>query len=227
MDNISYVIIACYPDKGMKSYGSKSLISFDNKNLLDYQISCINKSQNKKNKYEIIVICDFDINKINKLYEPKIKVIDLNKTNPIHRATQVAKYKNLFFIDYGCVFKPSIIKNIKTNESSIVCLKNNKNNKLEIGCIIDKDNKKLNHMFFDLPDHKFSNIFLISEKDVNTIRTNKFFHSSNLLYFEIINHLNTTGSKIKVNYIENNDFIYFNDMRQKNGISKFINSSKY
>lgn len=221
MKDISYVIIACYPDKGMKSYGSKGLMVFNNKRLLDYQIDLINKSQNIKNNYEIIILCDFDIQKIYKNYNKKIRVEFLNKQNPIHKAAQIAKYNNILFIDYGCLFHISVIKNINTDNSNIICVKDHKISKLDIGCIIDK-NKTLQHMFFDLPDNKFCNMFLISGRDRNKILSNNIYHRYNLLYFEILNQLKNDGSIIDVNYIQNNKFIYFNNMRQKNGISKFI-----
>ena len=37
MTGITYAIIACYIDKGMKSKGSKCLMEFNKKKLLDYQ----------------------------------------------------------------------------------------------------------------------------------------------------------------------------------------------
>lgn len=225
MNNISYIIIACYPDKGMKSYGSKALMLFNNQRLLDYQIANIHKSQNKKHNYEIIVLCDFDTQKISKLYSSKARIIDLDDQNPIYRGAQQAKYKNLLFIDYGCVFEYSVIKNISIDKSSIMCAQNYKSNKLDIGCIIDEKNKTLQHMFFDLPENKFCNIFFISSNDANKIVDNEDYHPNNLLYFEIINKLKSDGSDINIINIPSNKFLYFNNMRQKYGISKFIKNS--
>lgn len=225
MNNISYVIIACYPDKGMKSYGSKALMLFNNQRLLDYQIANIHKSQNQKHNYEIIIISDFDTQKISKLYSSKAHVVGLNNQNPIHRGIENATYKNILFMDYGCVFDYSILKNISTGESSIMCVQNQKANKLEIGCIVDTNTQTLQHMFFDLPENKFCNIFFISSDDSTKIKNNSDYQLNNLLCFEIINKLKADGSSIRIISVPNNKFLYFNNMRQKYGISKFIKNT--
>lgn len=222
MNNITYVILACYIDKGMKSYGSKGLMIFNNKRLLDYQIESIKKSQSKKNNYEIIILCDFDQQKISKIYSSDIKVYGLDNKNPIHRGAELASHNKILFIDYGCIFDHSIIKNIGSETNSLIlCIKNIKNTKLDIGCITDKD-QKLQHMFFDLPENKFTNIFLINNTDKRTICNNIEYHNKNLLYFEIINFLKQNGSIIEIRNIPNTKFSYFNNIRQKNAISKFI-----
>lgn len=226
MNNISYIILACYVDKGMKSHGSKGLMSFHDKKILDYQIEAIHKSQNKKHSYEIIIISDFDTTKINKLYDEKAKIYSLDEHNPIHKATLVSEYDTLLFIDYGCIFESSIIKNIQQKNSSVFCIDSyNKSNKLDVGCITEGKNK-LQHMFFDLPENKFTNIFTIIKKDKNTILNDSLYHNKNLLYFEIINKLKNNGSIIDINLIPNNKFIFFNTMKQKYAISKFTKNIK-
>lgn len=218
---ITYIIIGCYPDKGMKSYGSKSLMVFSNKKLLEHQIETIRKSHSNKDNYEIVVICDFDIQKVTK-YFPKIKIIKLNDTNPIYQGCLLARYDNVCFIDYGCVFEPSSIQ-YKEEVSKILCTKNNKNNKLEIGCVSEKNIVK--HMFFDLPDHKFCNIFFLCQEDKKHILNNKDCSRHNLLYFEILNTLISSGVSIKISDIDTNKFIFFNNMRQKNAINRFIKTN--
>jgi hypothetical protein len=216
MTNISYVIIACYADKGMKSYGSKSLIDFYKKKLLQYQIDCILESNH--DKYEIIVISNFETQKIQKTFDG-IKVVSLENTNPIYLGCQLSKYKQTIFIDYGCLFSKNLIDNIKKT-SSIVCSQSIKNATLNLGCLVS--NRFLEHVFFDLPDNKFCNIFSIGEDDKKLILQNTDFGYSNLLCFELINKLMEVGSIFDVKFAKQEDFIYFNHMRQKNAVNKFI-----
>lgn len=213
----TYVILACYPDKGMKSLGSKSLMMFHNKKLLDHQISWIKKATNANR--EIIIVCDFDYPKIYKLFNSRAKVIEVKEFNPVYTACVNSKNQNICFIDYGCMFTPDILKQLEdTQTSRIITMKNNKD--LDVGCICD-DNK-IEHMFFDLPENKFCNIFYLKEKEIEAIKTYDFFKRKNLLYFEIINRLIENEYVINKKQVSLKDFIYFNNTRQKNGISKFI-----
>lgn len=217
MMETSYVIIACYPDKGMKSYGSKSLIDFNKKKLLQYQIDIIKK--HSLSNSEIVVISDFETQKITKYFADQALIVPLEASNPIYTGCEKAQYKNIVFIDYGCVFKYGIIKKIATS-SAVVCSNNARSSKLDVGCLVE-DNK-LKHIFLDLPNHRFCNIFSICEQDKFKILQNKDFGYFNLLSFEIINMLVDSGSKFDIHDIKQEDFIYFNHMRQKNAVTKFI-----
>jgi hypothetical protein len=213
----SYVIIACYPDKGMKSYGSKSLIDFNKKKLLQHQIDIIRK--HSPSNSEIIVVSDFETQKIVKHFSAQALIVPLETSNPIYTGCENSTYNNIIFIDYGCVFRYGIIKKITTS-SSVVCSNSIRSSKLDIGCLVE-DNK-LKHIFLDLPNHRFCNMFSVCEQDKFKILQNKDFGYFNLLSFEIINMLVDSGSKFDVHDIKQEDFIYFNHMRQKNAVTKFI-----
>lgn len=216
MNNIYYVILACYPDKGMKSCGSKGLLPFHNKKLLEHQINWIKNTTNSDN---IIIIADFDFHKILKSLDNRLNLIFANGSNPVLECCKHIPDGNICFIDYGCVFDPKLLLNLTYKQSEIVCIKNaNTTNNLDIGCTISND--YIEHIFFDLPSNKFCNIFTITKEDRVKINTLDDFHN-NLLYFEIINILIHHRSIIKPVFIPNN-FIYFNHMRQKNAINKFI-----
>lgn len=223
MNNVSYVILACYPDKGMKSYGSKSLMLFNSKRLLDYQINVINNINKYNKNYEIIIISSFETAKLQKIFSD-VRVINCDNTNPVHLACNKSIYPNLLFIDYGCVFNEKVLLNMdKDNSSSVLCMNGSKGvSNLEIGCIIDQQTSDLINIFFDLPENKFCNIFYVVEKDKNKILEKKIYQTTNLLYFEIINILINDNTNFKVRYTNNNNYIYFNNMRQKNAINKFI-----
>jgi hypothetical protein len=220
MSNITYIIIACYPDQGMKSYGSKSLMSFNNVKLLEYQLSIIHQTQRNKGDYEIIVVCDFDHTKIEKLFNNKVRIVKLTNHNPVFTACLNAKYSNILFIDYGCIFNKSLLDTmLKKEMSQILCIKKYNHGKLDIGCLNSTDGV---YMYLDLPDNKFCNMFLLSETNITNILSNSKYSVSNLLHFEIINMLIEDGHKMYISYANNNSYIYFNNMRQKNAINKFI-----
>ena len=226
MNGITYSIIACYIDKGMKSKGSKCLMEFNKKKLLDYQIEQIISGHKSSVPYEIIIITNFETPKIVKYFNSKIKVIDLDEhTNPLAKTCQESIYSNVFFIDYGCVYNADIIKEIINNDQSCVAsVRNNKLNTLDIGLIIDYDTNTVQHLFFDLPpDNKFANMFFLQSDCVTDIKNNRKLQRSNLMYFEILNSLISSGNAIyNFSITDPNVFIFFNHMRQKHGITKFI-----
>jgi len=220
MHDVRYVILACYPDKGMKSAGSKGLLYFDQKRLLEFQISSIKKNHKSK---KITVIVEFDHQRVQKAIneiDPKIDVIVSENQSPISIACSKHPQENLCFIDYGCVFNKSLIDQLTFKTSEIVCVKDSSHhNNLDVGCTID--NGYIQHMFLDLPKNKFSNIFAINKTDSQKINSNKVFQKHNLLYFEILNLLIYYESLLKPIFI-NDHFIFFNHMRQKNAINKFV-----
>lgn len=219
MNDISYVIVACYPDKGMKSYGSKSLMTFNNKKLLEYQIAAIQKFHNKKSNHEILVVSDFESLKIQKIFNT-LQVLETKNNNPVFVGCERALYKNVVFIDYGCIINHKTLKCLDLSDlSEIVCVQKYSHGKLDVGCINLNNNL---HMFFDLPDNQFCNIFYLAENDTNKILNNPTYTKENLLYFEIINMLTNQNSKIHLKYTDNSNYIYFNNMRQKNAINKFF-----
>jgi hypothetical protein len=201
----------------MKSFGSKGLMTFNNYRLLDYQISWIKKKKAKN--VEIVIVADFDFQKLQKAFGKNIKVIDSNNLNPIYAGCKESKNEKVCFIDYGCLFNPSILQKIDSFENSTI-ITTDKCADLGVGCITAND--RVEHMFLDLPQHKFCNIFFLAEKETNKIKNELFYQRYNLLYFEMINKLVETGSLVNKSKIDDKDFIYFNNMRQKNAICRFI-----
>lgn len=216
MSKTTYVIIACGIDKGMKSFGSKGLMTFHNKKLLDHQISWIKK---KPKNTEIIIVANFDYFRLKRSFGQTVKVVDSASYNPIYAGCNEARNGDICFIDYGCLFDPALIQKVDNFKNSTI-ITTDKSADLNVGCIVHQD--QIEHMFLDLPQDKFCNAFFLSENDTNKIKQEPFYQRHNLLYFEIINKLVDTGSVISRSKIDNKDFIYFNNMRQKNVISRFI-----
>ena len=218
-DGISYVIVACSPDKGMKSLGSKGLLSFNKKKLFEYQFEWI-KNKNKNKLFEIIIVCDFDNQKIKKAFDnSNIFIHECCNTNPIYAGCSIAKYPNIVFIDYGCLFDSSIISCFNDSSSCILCT--NKSSQLPVGCQVN--NNIVSYLFFGLENNYFCNIFYINSKDKVKILNNPVYKRFNLLYFEILNMLIDSGSQIGQRPVKPSDFMFFTKMSQKNAINKFIN----
>ncbi len=214
MNKINYIIVACNPDKGMKSFGSKGLMIFNNKKLLEHQICWI---KNHKKTANITILSDFDFTKIQKLM-PDITVINTGDINPVFKGCSLYDH-GICFIDYGCLFDPSLLKQLDSSKNSTI-ITTEKLSNLQIGCIANNSN--IEHMFFDLPKDKFCNIFYLSPKDVSKIKDNESLKRKNLLSFEIMNYLVDSGSVVNIQRINYKEFLYFNNMRQKNAISKYI-----
>jgi hypothetical protein len=212
MNDISYIILACHIDKGMKSFGSKGLLEFHNKKIFNYQIEWIKKQNH--NNYEIIIISNFDTIKIQRSFSDTIKVVECD-TNPILKGCLESKYNNLIFIDYGCLFNPKILKKIQHLKSNYAITISDIN--LDIGCIIDHN--RISHIYLD---HKFSNIFKLNHTSKLEIINNSIYDRSNLLYFETLNTLINNGNTIENIIIDKKDFLYFKHMDQKHAINKFL-----
>jgi hypothetical protein len=215
MNNISYIILACHIDKGMKSFGSKGLLEFQQKKIFDYQIEWI--ENNHHHNYEIIIVSNFDTVKIQKGMGGIVKVIN-SDTNPILTGCNESKYDTVVFIDYGCLFNPNILKKFKNLKSNYIITVDDSS--LDIGCITT--NNKISHIYLDLPDNKFTNMFLLNRISKDEIINNAFYDRANLLYFETLNNLINNGNLIENISIDKKDFLHFKHMDQKNAINKFV-----
>lgn len=224
--NITYAILASNIDKGMKSKGSKGLIEINNKRIFEHQINNIISAQpSKHTDYEILIITSFEKEKIEKCVGNKAKVFSQKKSkNTVACACEFSVYDNVFFIDYGCLYSTKFIQNFLNFTKPFIVISKNKKNKLPIGIACEKN--YVENMFFDLSNNLFANMFLLNKNQKTIINNNKKLHRKNLLEFEIINSLIETGEKINYFQASNSDYIYFNNMRQKNEISKFLKKNK-
>jgi hypothetical protein len=218
----TFIILSFSQDKGMKSKGPKGLIEINNKKIFDYQIKSIFLSQKQlKEEYEILILTNFACDKIYKIMNEKaiIHCIDEEK-NPIAEGFSLASSNDVFFIDHGCVFSPEVIKKCMKNNLPTIISAKNKN--LDIGIVCEKFKKNVQHMFFDLSAKKFANMFYLQKKQKKIIENNKNLQQKNLMYFEIINYLIEKKEVINEYVVDSGEFMYFNNMRQKNELSKFI-----
>lgn len=145
-DLYTFIIIADTPGYRMKSYGPTSLINFKNKKLIDIQIEAIAKTFKR---YEIIVCCGFDVDKVYKHIRQNHSSINVrivenqlyNNSNSCE-STRIAlnntTNSKIFVIDGSLIFTHEVFKNrIKDShvytESSVPCPN------LEVGININED----------------------------------------------------------------------------------------
>jgi choline kinase len=200
-DGISVVILATLPDNGIKSLGSKSLLPFRGKYLIEHQLEAIRHGLKNK-KYDITIMSGFDnqrmiksLSSIAKKYDIKIIKQDyttnLNFGGSLIESIGYSRYPNILSINYGVLFKPSIISSIvQTKETNKVTVSNNHsyNSNIKVGCY-DENNKIVN-LFYNLGNKKYMDINYWTAPTVKFIQNNISFQDyHNRFIFELVNLL--------------------------------------
>jgi len=182
----------------MKSYGCKSLLTINNKKLIDIQISHIN---NAFPLNEIILVTGFDSDRLMN-YSPddiiKIeneKYYDNNVVKSISIGLRATKNNDHVLIVFGDIlFNIKSLKEINLNESSLIISNTMESN--EVGCNINGKNQ-LEYMMFDLPN-KWGHILYLTSKELSLFKKiilNK--KTEKKFCFEIINEVINQGGKFK------------------------------
>jgi len=176
--------------KGMKSLGSKALLTIKNSTtVLDYQIQQFKKIDNNCNIY---VGAGFECDKIRKVISKYNRVHVIENTN--YTNTNQAKLiklfidnhtssNNLLIVSNGILFKNLCIKN--SIKSKIFLIDKPKTN-FNIGC---GESEEINYLFYDLPT-PWSECALLDNNAVQNMK--KICDSDNidqLFLFELINTL--------------------------------------
>lgn len=193
---ISFIITCPYYDMGIKSLGSKCLLSAKRKKIIEKQYYSIDTFC-KNIEYEIILVNSIEHNRTQKFVEkklPKIKYVyadfeNINYGGSFIKGLELAKYPNVINIESGLVVSASSIKELKIQNTQIAvgCIndKHRQNLDIELGCTINKDN--ILNMFFGL-ENKYIGIFYINNEVKKFITENYEFDSNKNKYtFEIIN----------------------------------------
>jgi hypothetical protein len=195
MKQIICCIFAHEITKGMKSFGSISLLKSNKKSkeLLFHTIYNI-----KKTIKHIFLVLGFDEERISKKIKEyrlqKIESISNYKYNTTNQGyafklainTILSKYSNydgILFVNHNNLIKkmPSFPK----QKSWILVDKKSYKKRYEIGCFI-KDNT-LHHMFYDLGDILWAEVVYFSLDDLKKIQQNINQYYDNMFMFEIIN----------------------------------------
>jgi choline kinase len=220
---VSVVILSTLPDSGIKSLGSKSLLSFKNQYLIEYQINTI-RSALKNIDHEIIIMCGFDGNRVYKTLSPltkklNIKLIkenydpNLNFGGSFLRSLEHIRYDQVLSINYGNLFKKNVIQSLINNKITTIGITKNHpfNDNIKLGCHI-QDNNVIN-IFYNLGNNKYLDINFWSNDIIAYIKKYISFEDhKNKFIFEIINLLNSCNHKLIFSDINTKDCIFIDSL---------------
>lgn len=195
---ISIIIPAAGIGRRMKSYGCKSLLKINHKNLIDIQIDVI---KDTIVDHEIILIVGFDGERlINQTPDDIIKIenenyYSTNISRSISMGLRATKDNDYVLIILGdVIFNNEAIQNIDFTKSCIVI--SNDMEESEVGCnISNKEN--LEYMMFDL-SNKWGQILFLTGKELRLFKkivSNR--NNDRKFCFEIINEVLNQGGKFK------------------------------
>lgn len=210
---ISFIITCPYYDMGIKSLGSKCLLSTKRKKIIEKQCYAIEKFC--KEEYEVILVNSIEHNKTQKFVEkklPKVKYVyvdsdNINYAGSLIKGLELAKYTNTINIECGLVMNSSSIKYLKTTDVDIsvgcVTNKHKQNSDIELGCTIEHN--RVSNMFFGL-EHKYIGIFYINELVKNFILDNYTFDDNkNKFMFELVNNCISKGYSCEPSIFKSKD----------------------
>lgn len=234
---VSVVILSTLPDSGIKSLGSKSLLSFKNQYLIEYQINTI-RSALKNIDHEIIIMCGFDGNRVYKTLSHltkklNIKLIkenydpNLNFGGSFLRSLEYTRYNQVLSINYGNIFKKNVIQSLINNKTTTIGITKNHpfNDNIKLGCHI-QDNNVIN-IFYNLGNNKYLDINYWTPKTIRYIKKHIGFDDhKNKFMFELINLLHEHNFDFK--YYENDpkDCIFIDSLKMLNKSKRiFINDN--
>jgi hypothetical protein len=190
MDNV--LILVPEITKGMKSLGSKALLTIKNsKSVLEYQIEQIRKFHKKT---KIFIGTGFESAKIKKFFDKYSNVYfventeyeNTNQARLLSSFVNTIDVNNLLVISNGILFRNNPFLSDKEH-SKIFVLDKPKIN-FTIGCC---ESINVNYLFYDLPIPWAECVFF-NKTSIKEIRTLSQTHNIDQLYlFEIINNLIT------------------------------------
>lgn len=213
IDLVSVIILCDLPGYRMKSYGPTSLITINNKHLIDLQIDCIKKTFEK---YEIILCVGFESEKISKHIRSKYKNLNIrlvenqlfnscNSCEGVRLAINNTLNSKILIIDGSLLLSKKTLSIIDTNKICALIEKHPSEN-LEVGINVSNENKA-QHFSFGAYRTWSELIFINGLDAIENIR--KFLNhddSKKKFIFEAINDL--LKNKHEIICIENKFPIY-------------------
>jgi hypothetical protein len=187
----------------MKSYGALSLISINNKKLIDIQIEAIKEVFSN---FEIVVCCGIDADKIHKHIKTTHKDIRFrvvenqvfessNSCESLRLCLNNTDNNKLLICDGGLVLNKGLLLCLDQKQSCVICENNNKT--LEVGLNCGRNNY-VEHFSFGA-SHSWCEVLFLNNKDIidSLRKILNSYESKNRLIFEAINELLLVGHKIK------------------------------
>jgi hypothetical protein len=220
--NLSVIIIASMPTKGMKSIGNVGLLPITKKQLiLEKHIENIYATYPTA---EIVIVGGFESKRMQKALKKhkNIKYVhhDIknysNETQSFYEGLVKCKNTKCIIFNANCVANKVFWSKIKyRTKTSIAIINNNKKFNSNIGATLTGE--KINYIFYGLPN-KITNIYLLQQKHIEYFLKNysEFWMSKYL--FETMNIL----SKYEPLFYQeiNNNVFTINSMKDYNKITK-------
>jgi hypothetical protein len=192
---INALIIASEITKGMKSIGSRSLLSIsDSTKVIDQQIQSL-KTIHKN--IQITIACGYEYDKVSQ-HVKKYKNVD-TIYNPHYKTTNEAEnislylktynnLDNLLIVNGGVLLKKYCDSYSKLkNNTPLIFLLNGPKNNFTLGC---SNTEKIEYIFYDL-EHAWSECVYLSSNEITLLRS--YFvinlNISQKYLFEIINNI--------------------------------------
>lgn len=223
---INALIIIPEITKGMKSIGSKSLLTIKkNKCVLDYQIDAI---KNIDKNIKITIATGFESDKIIELlksYKDIDYIYDANYINT-NQAQSLKMYleqhkdiDNLLLVSSGVIFKPSCITKTMLKEYSKLFVLNKHKENFTLGC---STHSNIEYIFYDLPD-LWSECVYLDNKALDYLK--KFILPGNvqqMYIFELINELLNNKIIIHKQFINKKNIIKITNQKDLNKAKTFL-----
>lgn len=222
---INALILAPEITKGMKSFGSKSLLEIKKKiSIIEYQISTL-KDIDKN--ISITTAIGFESEKIlpvldkhgvKHTYNPEYKYTNQSYSLKIFLEDNPS-IDNLLIINNGILFKKkTITKNMLTGVSKIFVLDKIKEN-FSLGC---SQQEKIEYIFYDLPE-LWSECVYLNLEAINTIKYAILNNQVNQMYlFELINKVINLEQTFKKQHINKKNIMKINTYKDINKAKLFI-----
>jgi len=220
--NLSFILIASMPTKGMKSMGNVTLLPLNKRySILEKHIHNISSVFPTA---EIVVVGGFENKKMYKLLN-KYKNIKYvyhtvksysNETQSLYEGIKKCKNTKCIALNANCVTHKNFWNKLKhRTKKSIVILNSNKNFNGNVGATIK--GKEINYIFFGLP-HKITNIYILQKNHMEYFINNYCEQWISKYLFETINIL----CKYDPMYYENtnNNIFIINNIKDYNKITK-------
>jgi len=211
---ISFIITCPYYDNGIKSLGSKCLLSNKRKKIIEKQCYAIERFS-KNNDYEIILVNSIEHNKTQKFIEKKLPSVryvyvdsdNINYAGSFIKGLNLAKYSDVISIECGLIISSKSIASLRIEEAdiSVGCISNKhkQTSDIELGCTINQNN--ISNMFFGL-EHKCIGISYLSSRVTDFIVENyEFNRNKNKFLFEIMNACISKGYSCKPSVMKSKD----------------------
>lgn len=226
-NNLTVVLLASMPDKGMKSLGNKSLIKLDTKTILDYQLYHIQKVYRHCN---ILVVCGFESKRFAKALDTKKNISfiehDLDEYTNLGRSLREAllsidENNSIVFINSNVIIPYDTMNELVYDTSFVVV---NTNNKFDspIGCTFDKN--KIEYIFYDLK-YKVCEFFYIHHNDVKILKSILSEKTDNQYMFELINQCIGLGMHISPNILNTDKILFYDNITKIKKIKKVLTNA--